>query len=164
MNSEKVWLRWVREGSAYTITKSRREKVRRVRLKVVAMLASYMRMYFELKRYPESEKGIFFLAHADYLKNYIKCKQVDAFCESVWSDDDCATSMLQRYFVHVGDIFHALHDYFEVKDNRGSTRVNCLDTLTRFVKRINNPNPGMIARAIFREIEAELIREAKSNE
>lgn len=164
MNSAEIWLRWVREGSAYTITKSQMEKVRRARLKVVAMLASYMRMYFELKRYPKSEKGIFFLAHADYLKNYIKCKQVDAFCESVWGDDDCAAPMLQRYFVHVGDIFQSLHGYYiEVKRNGGSI-AEWLEDLTRSVKRINNPNPGMITRAIFREIEAELIREAKSNE
>ena len=38
------------------------------------------------------------------------------------------------------------------------------ETLRRSVKRINNPNPSMIARAIFREIETELIREAKKHE
>ena len=163
MNSAKVWLRWVREGSAYTITKSRRKAVRRARLKVVAILTDYMRMYFEIKKYPDDEKGALFLAFGDYLKNYIECKHVDTFCESVWNDDkDCIAPILQRHFVHAIDIYEALFAYYYTEViNNGRRSADCLETLRRSVKRINNPNPGMIARAIFREIETELIREAK---
>ena len=165
MNSAEIWLRWVREGSVYTITKSRRKAVRRARLKVVAILTGYMRMYFETKKYPDDEKGALFLAFGDYLKNYIECKHVDTFCESVWNDDkDCIAPILQRHFVHASDIYTALNSYHIEVINNGRWSADCLETLRRRVKRINNPNPGMIARAIFREIEAELIREAKSNE
>ena len=165
MEASKVWLRWVREGSAYTITKSRRKAVRRARLKVVAILTDYMRMYFEIKKYPDDEKGALFLAFGDYLKNYIECKHVDTFCESVWNDDkDCIAPILQRYFVHASDIYTALNSYHIEVINNGRWSADCLETLRRSVKRINNPNPGMIARAIFREIETELIREAKKHE
>lgn len=162
MNSRNVWLQWVRHGKAYTITKSRHKAVRRARLKVVAILTDYMRMYFEIKKYPDDERGALFLAFGDYLKNYIECKHVDTFCESVWNDDkDCIAPILQRHFVHAIDIYEALFAYYTEVVNNGRRSADCLETLRRSVKRINNPDPGMIARAIFREIETELIREAK---
>ena len=50
MNSAKVWLRWVREGSAYTITKSRRQAVRRERLRIVSLFWGYTILLVEQKR------------------------------------------------------------------------------------------------------------------
>lgn len=66
--------------------------------------------------------------------------------------------------MHASDIYTALNSYHIEVINNGRWSADCLETLRRSVKRINNPNPGMIARAIFREIEAELIREAKNHE
>ena len=67
MNSRNVWLRWVREGSAYTITKSRRKAVRRERLRIVSLFWGYTILLIEQKH-----TGICF----DY-KRVKKCRKAE---------------------------------------------------------------------------------------
>ena len=77
MNSEKVWLQWVRHGKAYTITKSRREKVRRERSRAVIILMDYTIGV----RSAQSEEWK--QAYRSTLENDFNISDIDSLCLSI---------------------------------------------------------------------------------
>ena len=80
--SRNVWPQWVRRLKAYTITKSRREKVRRERLRAVILLMDYtIGVIEETAKCAQPEEWI--EAYKSVLANDFNISDIDSLCLSI---------------------------------------------------------------------------------
>lgn len=162
MNSAKVWLRWVREGSAYTITKSRREAVRLARIEVASLFLGYAAGYIEKRTgqdNPKFERDLCYRSNIqpdcgkilenDYELGYM----LDEFCESLLEEynpfDEYPT--LKRFLFYACDIVSSIRMYVSVK-MPGMKEIG-KGMIRRRMEASHSPNAGAIARRAFVEIE-----------
>ena len=151
MNSEKVWLRWVREGSAYTITKSRRKAVRRERLRIVSLFWGYTILLIEQKR-----TGICF----DY-KRVKKCRKA-LFEEYEFINVNKFSLYADQVYERVShqtlgilcEIIPGLYFYNERRDEEREMEK---DLIRKYMAELKTPYAGAMVRRVFKEIETKLI-------
>lgn len=155
MNSAKVWLQWVRHGKAYTITKSRRQAVRRERLRIVALFWGYTVLLIEQKR-----TRISF-----YCNRAKKCRE-ELFKEYEFINADkfnlYADQPYKRYSHRTLGILHeiinGLYFYNECRDEEREMEENLI---RKYMEELKTPYAGAIARRTFKEIETKLIKSAR---
>ena len=151
MNSRNVWLRWVREGSAYTITKSRRKAVRRERLRIVSLFWGYTILLIEQKH-----TGICF----DY-KRVKKCRKalfeeyefVNANKFSLYADQ-VYERVSHRTLGILCEIIPGLYFYNERRDEEREMEK---DLIRKYMAELKTPYAGAMVRRVFKEIETKLI-------
>lgn len=165
MNSADIWLRWVREGSAYTITKSRREAVRLARIEVLYLFLGYAAEYiekrierndpmFEYDLYDKNniQPGCGKILENDYELGYI----LDEFCEDLLNEynpfDEYPT--LKRFLFYACDIASSLRMYVSVK-MPGMKEIG-KRMIRRRMEALHSPFAGAIARRAFVEVEKAL--------
>lgn len=164
MNSAKIWLRWVREGSAYTITKSRREAVKHERLRVVALFAGYAAGIVEeerKERHQDPYRRFVDYGYGKILKKEYGLVGIDDFClsllESAYNERGQYPT-LQRFLYYACDVIVALFCY--AKAQCTAERDMFRNMIQMHMQSLHSPNAGAIARRAFREIETELRKEA----
>lgn len=152
--SRNVWLQWVRHGKAYTITKSRRQAVRRERLRIVSLFWGYTILLIEQKR-----TGICF----DY-KRVKKCREAlfeeyefinmnkfSLYADQVYERESHRTLGI------LCEIIQGLYFYNECRDEEREMEK---DLIRKYMAELKTPYAGAIVRRVFKEIETKLIREA----
>ena len=155
MNSAKVWLRWVREGSAYTITKSRRQVVRRERLRAVIILIDYtIGVIEETAKIAQREEWK--EAYKSVLDNDFNISDIDSLCLSIIGEkeDDLKELDFAR------KIITAVFYYNESRPSEYMTRKAQRAFIRMYMADAQTPYAGAIVRRVFKEIETKLIREA----
>ena len=151
--SRNVWLQWVRHGKAYTITKSRRQAVRRERLRIVSLFWGYTILLIEQKR-----TGICF----DY-KRVEKCREAlfeeyefinmnkfSLYADQVYERESHRTLGI------LCEIIQGLYFYNECRDEEREMEK---DLIRKYMAELKTPYAGAIVRRVFKEIETKL-REA----
>ena len=79
-----MWLQWVRHGKAYTITKSRREAVRRERLRAVLLLMDYIiGVIGKIGKCKQSDEYEYLIVYTSTLENDFNISDIDSFCLSI---------------------------------------------------------------------------------
>ena len=152
--SRNVWLQWVHHGKAYTITKSRRQAVRRERLRIVSLFWGYTILLIEQKR-----TGICF----DY-KRVKKCREAlfeeyefinmnkfSLYADQVYERESHRTLGI------LCEIIQGLYFYNECRDEEREMEK---DLIRKYMAELKTPYAGAIARRTFKEIETKLIKEA----
>ena len=152
MNSAKVWLRWVREGSAYTITKSRRKAVRRERLRAVIILIDYtIGVIEETAKIAQREEWK--EAYKSVLDNDFNISDIDSLCLSIIGEKEDDLKELDFARKIIAAVFYYNEDrpseYKPRKAQRAFIRMYMADAQT--------PCTGAIVRRVFKEIETKLI-------
>ena len=155
MNRAKVWLQWVRHGKAYTITESRRQAVRRERLRIVALFWGYTILLIEQKR-----TGIFF----DF-RRIKKCREalleeykfinMDKF--SLYADQPYKRYS-HRTLGILCEIINGLYFYNECRDEEREMEENLI---RKYMAELKTPYAGATVRRVFKEIETKLIKSAR---
>ena len=115
--SRNVWLQWVRHGKAYTITKIRKEKVRRERLRAVILLIDYIIGVIE-KNVECAHYEDWIMAYESTLENDFNISDIDSLCLSIVGvkEDDLKELKIAR------KIIAALFYYNETSPNEYTTR------------------------------------------
>lgn len=157
MEASKVWLRWVREGSAYTITKSRREEVRRERLRAVILLMDYIiGVIRKTGKCKQSDEYEYLKVYKSTLENDFNISDIDSLCLSIigvkeddWEELDFARK-----------IINAIVYYNESRPSEYMTRKIQIAFIRMHMEDPQKPYAGATVRRIFNEIETKLIREA----
>lgn len=163
MNSEKVWLRWVREGSAYTITKSRRKKTQIARVRAASFLIGYAAGYVERAKGSEGpyigEEPYYKYVDFDYDEILVREYNADwgmleEFCESLFEKynpfDEYPT--LKRFLFYACDVIVEFASYVSTNHN-DEMKALCKRRIKRIVESLHSPKAGAIARRAFVEIE-----------
>lgn len=163
MNSEKVWLRWVREGSAYTITKSRRKKVQVERVRAAALLIGYTAGRIELIKGRDDPymgedpyRRYIDFGYGKILNNSynIEWGMREEFIESLLEDynplDEYPT--LKRFLFYACDVIIELNSYINTSPNSEMKEL-CKRQIKRIVESLHSPKGGAIARRAFVEVE-----------
>ncbi len=149
--SRNVWLQWVRHGKAYTITKSRREKVRRERLRAVIILMDYTIGVRSAQ--PEEWKN----AYKSTLENDFNVSDIDSLCLSVIGvkEDDLEELDFARKIIKAIIYYNESHpsEYMTRKIQSAFIRMHMEDR--------QKPYAGAIARRTFKEIETKLIERVR---
>ena len=168
MKPNKYWLRWVREGKAYTITKSRREIIRLERIRAVALCAGYVAGCVERMKEFEGEKiseepyyRFVEYGYGAVLEDEYQCECLDDFARSLLESEYSergAFPTLQRFPYYACDVLIAFYEYC-ISPTAELRERNKQYMQTR-MESLHSPNAGAIARRAFREIEAELRKEA----
>ena len=144
-----VWLQWVRHGKAYTITKSRREAVRRERLRAVIILMDYTIGVRSAQREEWKE------AYKSTLENDFNISDIDSLCLSIIreKEDDWEEFCFARKVINTVFYYNESHtsEYMSRKIHEAFIRKLMTDAQT--------PYAGAIVRRVFKEIETKL-REA----
>ncbi|ETK10744.1 hypothetical protein T231_03340 [Tannerella sp. oral taxon BU063 isolate Cell 6/7/9] len=151
MNSEKVWLQWVRHGKAYTITKSRREKVRRERLRAVIILMDYTIGV----RSAQSEEWK--QAYRSTLENDFNISDIDSLCLSIIreKEDDWEEFCFARKVINT--VFY----YNESSQSEYMSRKIHETFIRKLMADAQTPYAGATVRRVFKEIETKLIEAAR---
>jgi len=157
MNSAIVWLRWVREGSAYTITKSRREEVRRERLRAVIILIDYIIGVIEKTgKCKQSDEYEYLKVYKSTLENDFNISDIDSLCLSIIGvkEGDLEELDFARKIINATFYYNESHpsEYMTRKIQSAFIRMHMEDR--------QKPYAGAIVRRVFKEIETKLIREA----
>ena len=151
MGASKVWPQWVRRLKAYTITKSRREKVRRERLRAVIILMDYT-IGVKSAQHEEWKQ-----AYRSTLENDFNVSDVDRLCFSIirekeddWEDFCFAQKVIRTIFYYnesnpIEYMSRKIHEAF----------------IRKLIADAQTPYAGAIVRRIFREIETKLIESAR---
>lgn len=156
MNSEKVWLRWVREGSAYTITKSRREAVRRERLRVVVLLIDYIiGVIGKTAKCKQSDEYEYLEVYKTTLENDFNISDVDSLCLSIVGVKENDLEELD----FVRKIVTATFYYNESSPSECMARKIQEVFIRKCMADMQTPYAGAIVRRVFKEVETKL-REA----
>ena len=164
MTGEQVWLRWVREGSAYTITKSRREKVRRERLRAVTLFLGYAVLLDEARRTTVPFRNSDIKRYEKTLEEYgfknIKALGFSLIYSIELNDFDYNT---EKRLSYIYDIISSVYFY---EDSRGCIEMWEMNRnlISKAAKDWNAADAGAIVRKAFKDIEEELIREARRHE
>ena len=150
MNSAKVWLQWVRHGKAYTITKSRRQAVRRERMRAVIILMDYT------IGVRSAQPGEWKNAYKSTLENDFNISDIDNLCLSIIreKEDDW------EEFCFACKIITAVFYYNEADPSEYMTRKIQSAFIRMHMEDKQKPYAGATVRRIFKEIETKLIREA----
>ena len=148
--SRNVWLQWVRHGKAYTITKSRREAVRRERLRVVIILMDYTIGVRSAQR-EEWKK-----AYKSTLENDFNISDIDSLCLSIIreKEDDWEEFCFARKVINT--VFY----YNESRPSEYMSRKIHEAFIRKLMADAQKPYAGAIVRRTFKEIETKLIKEA----
>ncbi len=155
MNSEKVWLRWVREGSAYTITKSRRKAVRRERLRIVSLFWGYTILLIEQKHtgicfdYKKVKRYRRILFFEEY--NFIDVDKFSLYADQAYEGESDRTLKI------LYEVIAGLYFYNEARDEEREMEKNLI---RKYMAELQTPYAGATVRRAFKEIETKLIREA----
>jgi hypothetical protein len=152
MNSAKVWPQWVRRLKAYTITKSRREKVRRERLRVVVLLIDYIIGVIEkTAKCAQHEEWI--EAYKSVLENDFNISDIDSLCLSIIGEkeDDLKEFDFSR------KIITAVFYYNESRPSEYMTRKAQRAFIRMYMADVQTPYAGAMVRRVFKEIETKLI-------
>ena len=154
MEASKVWLRWVREGSAYTITKSRREEVRRERLRAVILLMDYIIGVIKFKQSDEYE---YLKVYKSTLENDFNISDIDSLCLSIIGEkeDDLEELDFAR------KIINATFYYNESRPSEYMTRKIQSAFIRMHMEDQQKPYAGATVRRVFKEIETKLIKSAR---
>jgi hypothetical protein len=166
MNGANIWLRWVREGSAYTITKSRREKTKIERIRAAAFLIGYAAGYVEriegrdcpyMSEDPYCryiELGYDEILNKSYHADW---GMLEEFCEDLLKEynplDEYPT--LKRFLFYACDMIVELSSYVSTNHN-DDMKVLCKKRIKRIAESLHSPKAGAIARRAFVEIEKAL--------
>ena len=156
MNSAKVWPQWVRRLKAYTITKSRREKVRRERLRVVVLLIDYIIGVIEkTAKCAQHEEWI--EAYKSVLENDFNISDIDSLCLSIIGEkeDDL------KEFDFARKIIAAIFFYNECHPSEYMTRDIQRALIRKYMAELQTPYAGATVRRAFKEIETKLIKSAR---
>ena len=157
MGASKVWLQWVRHGKAYTITKSRREEVRRERLRVVIILIDYIIGVIEkTRKCKQSDEYEYLKVYKSTLENDFNISDIDSLCLSIIGvkEDDLEELDFAR------KIINATFYYNESRPSEYMTRKIQSAFIRMHMEDKQKPYAGAIVRRTFKEIETKLIREA----
>ena len=149
--SRNVWLQWVRHGKAYTITKSRREAVRRERLRAVIILMDYTIGVRSAQ--PKEWKN----AYKSTLENDFNISDVDSLCLSIIreKEDDWEEFCFARKIINA---------IFYYNESRPSEYMACkiqIAFIRMHMEDKQKPYAGAIVRRTFKEIETKLIEAVK---
>ena len=158
MNSAKVWIRWVREGSAYTITKSRRQEVRRERLRVVIILIDYIiGVIKKTGKCEQSDEYEYLKVYKSTLENDFNISDIDSLCLSIIGvkEDDLEELDFARKIINATFYYNESHpsEYMTREIQRAFIRMHMEDQ--------QKPYAGAIVRRTFKEIETKLIKSAR---
>ena len=156
MNSAKVWLQWVRHGKAYTITKSRRQAVRRERLRAVILLIDYITGVIERADKTEQNKA-WLDVYKSTLENDFNISDIDSLCLSIIGEkeDDLEELDFARKIINATFYYNESHpsEYMARKIQSAFIRMHMEDK--------QKPYVGAIVRRTFKEIETKLIESAR---
>ena len=152
MNSAKVWLQWVRHGKAYTITKSRRQAVRRERLRAVILLIDYITGVIERADKTEQNKA-WLDVYKSTIENDFNISDIDSLCLSIVGEKD-----ILKEFDFARKIIVAIFFYNECHPSEYMTRDIQRALIRKYMADMQTPYAGAIARRTFKEIETKLIR------
>lgn len=151
MGASNVWPQWVRRLKAYTITKSRREKVRRERLRAVIILMDYT-IGVRSAQCEEWKQ-----AYRSTLENDFNVSGIDSLCLSIIreKEDDWEEFCFARKVINATFYYNEArpHEYMERKIQEVFIRKLIADAQT--------PYAGAIVRRTFKEIETKLIKSAR---
>ena len=157
MNSREVWLQWVHHGKAYTITKSRREAVRRERLRLTSIFGDYATYIIKRRLDTGFDRTLRFFS---WCFSEYNIQTDEDFCFGL--ADLCKTKDEEEvceYRVYLAlDIISRVALY----DAPNADREKCREVIFKKMKRLQEQTPyaGAIVRRVFKEIEKKLIREA----
>ena len=155
MNSNEVWLQWVRHGKAYTITKSRRKSVRRERLRIVALFWGYTILLIEqkrtgvcrdYKRVKKCREALF----EEY--KFINMDKFNLYADQVYERESHRTLGI------LCEIIPGLYFHNECRDEERELEE---DLIRKYMAEVQTPYAGAIVRRVFKEIETKLIEAAK---
>lgn len=155
MRVNKDWLQWVREGKAYTITKSRRKAVRRERLRAVVLLMDYTIGVIE-KTAKCVQREEWIEVYKSVLENDFNISDIDSLCLSIIGEkeDDL------KEFDFARKIITAIFYYNECYSSEYMTRYIQRAFIRMCVADMQTPYTGAMVRRVFKEIETKLIKEA----
>ena len=159
MNSANIWLRWVREGGAYTITKSRREKVRRERLRAVILLMDYTIGVIEETAKIAQHEG-WMKAFKSILENDFNISDIDSLCLSIvdLNSDERECNLNDFYFSR--NIINAVFYYNETSHCEMEREIHKA-YIRKATADAQTPYAGAIVRRTFKEIETKLIKSTR---
>ena len=146
-----MWLQWVRHGKAYTITKSRREAVRRERLRAAMLFLSYAILLIEQKRtgicfdYKRVKKCIEAL-FKEY--EFINMNEFSLYADQVYGRESYRTLKI------LYEVIASLYFYNEARDEEREMEK---DLIRKYMAELKTPYAGAIVRRVFKEIETNLI-------
>lgn len=154
MEASKVWPQWVHRLKAYTITKSRREKVRRERLRAVVVFMDYTIgvRSAQPKEWKETYKST--------LENDFNISDVDSLCLSIIRErkkkEDWEEFCFARKIINTIFYYNEARpdDYMACKIQIAFIRMHIDDAQKSY--------GGAIARRTFKEIETKLIEASNS--
>ena len=156
MNSEKVWLRWVREGSAYTITKSRRIVVRRNRLRVVLLIIEYAIGVIEkTAKCKQSDDHEYLEAYESAIMTECNISDIDSLCLSIIGEKEDDLKELDFARKIITAVFYYNESYPREDIMREAQRA----FIRMYMADAQTPYAGAIVRRVFKKIETKL-REA----
>lgn len=151
MNSAKVWLQWVRHGKAYTITKSRRQAVRRERLRAVILLIDYITGVIERADKTEQNKA-WLDVYKSTIENDFNISDIDSLCLSIVGEKD-----ILKEFDFARKILTAVFYYNESRPSEYMTRKAQRAFIRMYMADVQTPYAGAMVRRVFKEIETKLI-------
>lgn len=159
MNIRNVWIQWVRHGKAYTITKSRREAVRRERLRLASIFGDYATYIIKQRLDTGFDRTLRFFSWCFSEYNIQTdedfCFGISHLCKT--KDEEKEEVCEYRVYL-VLDIISRVALY----DAPNADREKCREVILKKMKRLQEQTPyaGAIVRRVFKEIETKLIREA----
>lgn len=154
MNSAKDWPRWVRHGKAYTITKRRRDLVRRERLRVVVLLIDYtIGVIGKTAKCKQSDEYEYLEVYKSTLENDFNISDIDSLCLSIIGvkEDDLEELDFAR------EIITTTFYYNESRPSEYMTRKIHEAFIRKCMADAQTPYTGAMVRRVFREIETKLI-------
>lgn len=158
MNSAKVWLRWVRKLRAYTITKSRREAVRRERLRVVIILLDYIiGIIKKTGKCEQSDEYEYLNVYKSTLENDFNISDIDSLCLSIIEVKEADLEELD----FARKIINATFYYNEARPYEYMTRKIQEAFIRKLMADAQTPYAGAIVRRVFKEIETKLTERAR---
>lgn len=154
--SRNVWLQWVRHGKAYTITKSRREAVRRERLRIVSFFWGYTILLIEQKRtgicfdYKKVKRYRRILFFEEY--NFIDVDKFSLYADQAYEGED------DRILKILYEVISGLYFYNEGRDSEREMEEYLI---RKYMEELKTPYAGAMVRRVFKEIETKLIESAR---
>lgn len=158
MNSNEVWPQWVRRLKTYTITKSRRDAVRRERLRLVIIFITYIIGVIEKKgKCKQSDEYEYLEAYKSVLENDFNISNIDSLCLSIIGEKEYDSKELD----FARKIITAVFYYNESRPSEYMTRKAQRAFIHMYMADAQTPYAGAIVRRVFKEIETKLTERAR---